>query len=754
MRRERLVRWVSTVCLVLLPIPAAVSCGSVDELLEQAGDVAQEVGNAAQDVVDEAKGYLPSDQPGAVTANRPPRPTGAISTGPATVLASTVIDASGGRVLVQKPGDPLDGLEIQVPSGSYADSRQFNVSSALISDHTFGEYFDPLTPLIMVENGGDYSEELMTVKIPCQVPPDHFAMAFFYDDATGTLEGLPLAGVDDQSITVVTRHFSWFTVSGIENEVLDGLLHDGIDSGFRPGADDWQFVNRGSYVAPGGHCAGQSLTALWYYCERPDGTDPFLFGLYDNNGTKPATPGFDEDDSYGYRLASTVQEDIHWDSFANILMTDLAGVNDEVTYKAFAYAMQATGEPQEVGIFSAAGGGHDMICYGVDRYSLQIADPNYPGNTERRIQYSNGRFTPYNSGANADEIAAGNGKAYEKIEYCAKTATVDWKGIARRWNEFKAGTIGNDRFPQYELVVVDGDGKNEPLIDGYVSKTNKIDISLVSQFAGSIHAYRDGVTLNWDKDGKIDLKEGNNLIGIVVKGDANNDPQHRKYKYVDFKYFNIVYGQEEPAPSEMPYVALFCGGTMGDVFERWREDHRYTGPFAWSYLGIEGQNGSAIAITWNGLNFSGSATLQPLAGMSGSGSVVVSGSLSRLPSSTEPTLLTLNYTETYDATGYDWHDVGLTSYTITNIPLDANAFNLAPGHELRAIYSESSGVAMQKYLTRLEYRLDKTWLGDEPSVFPDEHWTYTDTTCSAARQTGGFQTEFTIILLTPETWYK
>ena len=536
--------------------------------------------------------------------------------------------------------------------------------------------------------------------------------------------------------------------------MLDGLLHEGIDSGFRPGADDWQFVNRGSYVAPGGHCAGQSLTALWYYCERPDGTDPFLFGLYDNNGNKPGTPNLDEDDSYGYRFASTVQKDINWDSFANKLMTDLAGVNDEVAYKAFAYAIQVTKEPQEVGIFSAAGGGHDMICYGVDRYSLHIADPNYPGNTERRIEYSNGRFTPYNSGANADEIAAGNGQAYEKIEYCAKTATIDWKKIAQRWNEFKAGTIGNDRFPRYSIQIQPGPGVYQDLSDGYVCPTRKMALYLVRQAPLYWTLYLNGVETQLDADGKIELRDGNNVLGILIQGDVNNNPGAAQLEYVDFKYLNVVYGHEEPAPSEMPYVALFCGGTMGDVFERWREDHRYTGPFAWSYLGIEGQNGSEIAITWNGLNFSGSATLQPLAGMSGSGSVVVSGSLSGLPSSTEPTLLTLNYTESYDATGYDWHDVGLTSYTITNIPLDANAFNLAPGHELRAIYAESSGVAMQKYLTSLEYRLDKTWLGDEPTVFPDEHWTYTDTTCSAARQTGGFQTEFTIILLTPETWYR
>ena len=58
-----------------------------------------------------------------------------------------------------------------------------------------------------------------------------------------------------------------------------------------------------------------------------------------------------------------------------------------------------------------------MICYRIKDGNLYISDPNYPGNTERRIAYANGNFQPYNSGANADEIAAGHGKAYSTIQY-------------------------------------------------------------------------------------------------------------------------------------------------------------------------------------------------------------------------------------------------------------------------------------------------------------------------------------------------
>ncbi len=234
------------------------------------------------DVIDKAKDQipaLPSSSQAAV------RPTGVVSTGPTLVVSSQIVEPSGGSVKVQKPGDPLDGLEIQIPAGSYPEASQVNVSYAPVTNHTFGKYFTPATPLITIENAGGYSEEFMTVRIPVEIPSGDFAMAFYYDEAKGTLEAIPFSGIEADSITIVTRHFCSIIVSIINQSLMDDLLKTDIDSHFRPGIDDWQFANRGSFAAPGGHCAGQSLSAMWYFCEQPDGKDRTLYGRYDNNGS-------------------------------------------------------------------------------------------------------------------------------------------------------------------------------------------------------------------------------------------------------------------------------------------------------------------------------------------------------------------------------------------------------------------------------------------------------------------------------------
>jgi len=526
------------------------------DVLDEAGDVVKEVGEAIKEGGDEsgagggAGGHSGGGaSSGGQTVSRPPKPTGFINTGQSTPLASETVGPNGGTVTVQNPGDPLDGLEIQVPPGSYPDSRQFDVSSAPVEDYDFGEYFTPATSLISIENGGDYSDEFMTVTIPVEVPPDHFAMAFYYDETSGTLEGMPFSAVDEQSITIVTRHFCDIIVSIVRNTALQDLIDGDIDSHFRPGIDDWQFVNNGSYVAANGHCAGQCLTALWYYCEQPDGQDLALNGRYDNNGNHPATPDLWADDSHGYRLASTVQKDLGavWLKFENQFFRGLAGVDDEANFQAFAYAIELTGEPQVIYVWSSAnGGGHAMVVYRVLDNKLYISDPNYPGNVERRIVFTNGQMEPYESGANAAEIAAGNSTTYDDIGYVAKSASVGWNVIAARWNEFKAGTIGNDVFPACQVVAVDSEGKETPLLDGYESKDKKIAfVTTCGNTPIGQRVYRDGARLAQDDKGDYELKKGNNLIGVEIWGDVNNNPQSRNYRYIDFEYFNIQYGEEE-----------------------------------------------------------------------------------------------------------------------------------------------------------------------------------------------------------------
>jgi hypothetical protein len=474
--------------------------------------------------------------------------TGTITTGQTVNVSNTEVTADGDIIAINSPGDPLNGLAITVPPGAYPDSLTFKVSYAPITKQTFGRYINPISPLITVDNGGNYSEEPIEVKIPVKVPDGYFAMGFYYDATTKQIEGMPMLAFDVESVTVSTRHFSSFFVSMIEKE----MLKKDIKSSFLPGVDDWQFINNGSYVTPNGHCAGQSIAAMWYYYAKPDGKDVNLYGHYDNNGNQPATPDLWEDDSLAYRLCSAIQIDYDKDLELKFLelagksmqmidgkwnIVDVPGIGDEATWYLFAYSMLASGQPQLVGVVSNAGDGHALICYRIYQGYLYIADPNYPGNTERRIEYSNGKFKPYNSGSNRAEIDAGRGQAYEKIAYFANWSMQSFDQITSRWNELKNGAVGNELFPPYLLYYQDEEGKSQYLTEGSVISINKVGFGVtINGTTKGVTVYRDGKKLPWDTAGKFELKPGNNKLGFLINKEVGGE-----LHYIDFKYVNVVY---------------------------------------------------------------------------------------------------------------------------------------------------------------------------------------------------------------------
>ena len=228
--------------------------------------------------------------------------------------------------------------------------------------------------------------------------------------------------------------------------------------------DDWQFVNHGSYISRGGHCAGQSLSAMWYYYEKrlSAGERP-LYGRYDNNDYGMGTIDFQWDDSWGYRLASTVQRE-QWNQGRDVL-SYAGAASDYLTWYAFAYAMHLTEEPQYVSIgryeANAQGKqvrkGHALIAYGIKGNELWVADPNYPGQAGRSIRFENGGFLALRI---RRERTRHRGQrvsgSYPEIRYMAKTALVNWSAIGAEYERMLKGDAGKAYFPAYVLSYASG----------------------------------------------------------------------------------------------------------------------------------------------------------------------------------------------------------------------------------------------------------------------------------------------------------
>jgi hypothetical protein len=490
------------------------------------------------------------------------RPEGPIM----TVEAAGTVGIAGGTVTATIPGSAIEGLTITVPADAVPADTTFRVSSRPY-DGPIPEGSTPLTPLIQIENGGAFADDFMTVTIPIELPEGNFAMGFIVDKS-GKLEGMPLVDLSATSITVATRHFSDLLILTIP----EADLPESVSTGFMPGRDDWEFPNTGSYLDPAGNCAGQTLTMAWYFYEKRLAPGPALYGRYDNNGGDP-TPDW-KDNSNGYRFASVVQEDVDWNGdLRNGFKTLYKDGNDVLTWKAFLYSIFITQEPQYVAVYRT-GGGHALLVYGVDRTKgeLLIADPNYPGDTKRRIRYVNGKFEPYKSGSSTKAIKAGNVRTYSSIVYFAKTACVPWAKITSRWAEFEAGTIGDGQFPPYELKISSDKDAEVVLGDRFETTAEKVKVVMTPSKTKPVY-------FNWYMDGKtgdlsdwieIPLKMGSNKVGFYMTG------KHKLSKgklvggeYVDFQWVDIVRVVEEEEPKEEepePEEQIIEGATITGVY--------------------------------------------------------------------------------------------------------------------------------------------------------------------------------------------
>ncbi|MHB8892516.1 MAG: hypothetical protein ACYC65_10785 [Candidatus Limnocylindrales bacterium] len=472
---------------------------------------------------------------------------GTIALGEERAIGSETSDPASNITLTAPPDGPVPGLKLRIPGEAYAAPVEFAVSARPVTVTGYDGMVTALSDLITVDNGGAYAASPMTVTIPVTIPAGMFAMGFFRHE-DGSLEAMPLVDETSSSVTVATRHFSSFLVLAI----AEAALPESIGTGFRAREDDFQSPNYGSYAAPYGACAGQSLSAMWYFLERRATGAPALWGLTDNLGRGGTLP-FWQDDAGEYRLTGSVQRDTDWDALSVRLQIFVRKSNlDRLQWSAFRYAMLVTGQPQYVGLSqSGTEGGHAIVGYAATATGLWVADPNYPGKL-RVIAWDAKalEFHPYDSGP----TAADSDHHYDLIGLLGKTALIDWGAIGARWAQLEAGTIGADRYPavtvEVEVTAADGTKSYEPLKPGPIATIKPLlGFSSVPGVTLRATFYRGTEYIRKVGDGNVapvQLAYGINDLGVYLEALVDT-----KWRFVDFQRFELV----APAPSGMPTEA-------------------------------------------------------------------------------------------------------------------------------------------------------------------------------------------------------
>ena len=310
---------------------------------------------------------------------------------------------------------------------------------------------------------------------------------------------------------------------------------------------------------------------MWYYPEeRLKAGKPPLYGRFDNNDARSRTDGLWQDDSWGYRFASSVQRSVDWDALSRKTFNLMGSVDDGLTWSAFVYAMHVTGEPQVVSIGryelddqnKQVRRGHALVAYKAEENKLYVADLNYPGQASQTIPFGGLSFQPYASGANVAEIEVAGPRDYPEIRYMAKSALVNWERIRALYGAMLRGESGKDIFPSYILQFfagVDGNGdaiwaKSPKVLELSEDQTAQAGEHLRGQLLGYLDMPANRLF-------KVQVYEGTQSVGAAQRDVSRLEMHHRlqpgvnhlgfymqledrngNLRYDDFWRVKVIYG--------------------------------------------------------------------------------------------------------------------------------------------------------------------------------------------------------------------
>jgi hypothetical protein len=457
---------------------------------------------------------------------------------------------AGKAITVDSPGNPLDGMQIYAPENSLTEPVEINISYQEVKSHSYGEHFEPITPLIDIDLQNVSPEDFLEITVPLKVPDGYFALPFHIDPETNQLEGLPVVGETADSLTFVSKRFSKFIFA----MVREIALYEDIDTSFVFGKSNFKFPNMGSWFTPNGHCAGQSLANLYYHEKYEDKP---LFDAYDGYDTAFfETPDLWEDDVMVYKLSSIVQsyawiagnpDVIYWTNFE---------ISDPLrTYFTVAYLMLVTGKPQLIVLDAVdGGGGHAIIAYQKTGSIFNIYDPNFPKDSTRTVAFDldGSLFQDYHSGLEAD----GAPITFNQFYFIPPKDIVNWELIGDLWSQVDNGSLTSDPFPHFRINIVDRDSSfqqlpaiavereyetNNAVVDVFVDQINIPGEVTIWQTASDYQTPTQIATTNIGETTYLNLNQGENYFGFNIKTRSEKG----SLNWAGFKWIKITLSESD-----------------------------------------------------------------------------------------------------------------------------------------------------------------------------------------------------------------
>lgn len=414
----------------------------------------------------------------------------ATGTGEMTAGSAT-IPAAGGKLTVNRGGDPLKGLSITVAAGSYATPVNLTVSYG--TDNSSAPRptgVRIISPVITIGGAagftaGSESAAGILVEVPATFRKNEWPVAMLFDKNTGQYEVMPSGFVDTMRVFAVTRHLDasyvnpvpdaapatarFFGGSGLRVNgatdpyvqmvigavALSDLAGD-IDSDYRSATDDWDFDPAIIYDDELRFTNAWPLASAWYF-------DHFKSGSGNLSGRYRKVPNISLSNSQGLRMGSELTGELKAGAITAMnslltLATEGSGISrDSLALLNIKSGLFVTGRPQL--LFGRKSGSKDDALVLVYRTRGSAMDVTLGTNSPRvgapgSIALTGGNtFQPIQWKARA--FPAGGDVSFSLDTYypVGQTVGVNAKTINAAWQKVRAGTAGNGIFPEYHFAT-------------------------------------------------------------------------------------------------------------------------------------------------------------------------------------------------------------------------------------------------------------------------------------------------------------
>lgn len=395
------------------------------------------------------------------------------------VLVTQTVTGSGGTISVNRPDSPLHGAELQFEQGALAGAASVTLTEAPTAALTIPSGMSAVGPALGILSPVARLQAGAGVRLPMTPVAGKVMMIGFADPVSRRVTVLPTLRQESDAIVALVPSLDGSTIPGARLAgvsastarmdepksllfllaINEELLDRSFDTGFRPGADDWDFprmaiadlafLTRPSDAGAPFAAADDGLvtTAIWYYANRRKQGGPPLNGSTQLFAQQPLSS------RYGIRWAALAEGDVppiaqtggllikEWRDWAS----DDRGRFQWLQFQGIKALMLTTFErpvpvvlldtdnPDEFNTES-----HPMaIAYRTSGNTLYLAWPGSPG-SEITVQFSEQGMTPFllpNKNGTANMVRAIGGIHYVNV--------IDDAKLAAQWTRVANQTIGD-----------------------------------------------------------------------------------------------------------------------------------------------------------------------------------------------------------------------------------------------------------------------------------------------------------------------